>query len=86
VQLGLYISPVGFSSAEAAKIIPEKLRLLYYINPMAGVIDGFRWCFFGDKMPLYVNGLLVSLAVVIFFLLIGIRTFRRMEKSFSDLI
>lgn len=86
VQLGLYISPVGFSSLEAAKIIPEKLRLLYYLNPMAGVIDGFRWCFFGDKTPLYVNGILVSLAVLLFFLLIGIRTFRRMEKSFADLI
>lgn len=46
VQLGLYISPVGFSSDIASKIIPEKFRLLYYINPMAGVIDGFRWCFF----------------------------------------
>jgi lipopolysaccharide transport system permease protein len=86
VQLGLYISPVGFTSTEAAKIIPEKFRLLYYLNPMAGVIDGFRWCFFGEKTPMNLNGMLISLAVIIFFLLIGIRTFRKMEKSFADLI
>ena len=86
VQLGLYISPVGFSSDIASKIIPEKLRLLYYLNPMAGVIDGFRWCFFGDKTPIYWNGMFISLAVIIIFLLIGVRTFRKMEKNFADLI
>ena len=86
VQIGLYISPVAFTSVKAATIIPEKFRLLYYLNPMAGVIDGFRWCFFGDKTPIYWNGMFVSLAVVIIFLLIGIRTFRKMEKSFADLI
>lgn len=86
VQLGLYISPVGFLSAEASRIIPEKFRLLYYLNPMAGVIDGFRWCFFGDKTPPDWNGVLISLAVIIFFLFMGIRTFRKMEKSFADLI
>src|SRR6185436_828768 len=86
VQIGLYISPVGFTSDKASTIIPEKFRLLYYLNPMAGVIDGFRWCFFGDKTPIYWNGMFVSLAVIIFFLLIGIRTFRKMEKNFADLI
>ena len=86
VQLGLYISPVGFSSDIASKIIPEKFRLLYYLNPMAGVIDGFRWCFFGDKTPIYWSGMFVSLTVIVIFLLIGIRTFRKMEKSFADLI
>jgi len=86
IQLGLYISPVGFSSDVASKIIPEKFRLLYYLNPMAGVIDGFRWCFFGDKTPIYWSGMLVSLAVIIILLLIGVRTFRKMEKSFADLI
>jgi lipopolysaccharide transport system permease protein len=86
IQLGLYISPVGFSSDVASKIIPEKFRLLYYLNPMAGVIDGFRWCFFGDKTPIYWSGMLVSLVVIIVFLLIGVRTFRKMEKSFADLI
>jgi len=86
VQIGLYISPVAFTSDKASSIIPGNFRLLYYLNPMAGVIDGFRWCFFGDRMPLNWNGMLISLAVIIFFLLIGIRTFRKMEKSFADLI
>ena len=86
VQLGLYISPVGFTSDVASKIIPEKLRFLYYVNPMAGVIDGFRWSFFGDKFPPDWNGMAVSLGVTIFFVFIGIRTFRKMEKSFADMI
>ena len=86
VQIGLYLSPVGFPSDTAWKIIPEKFRLLYYLNPMAGIIDGFRWCFFGEKSPIYWNGMIVSISVIVFFLLIGIRTFRRMEKSFADLI
>ncbi|HEU5164399.1 MAG TPA: ABC transporter permease [Chitinophagaceae bacterium] len=86
VQIGLYLSPVGFTSEKASLIIPEKFRILYYLNPMAGVIDGFRWCFFGEKTPLNWNGMLISFAVIIFFLLIGIRTFRKMERSFADLI
>ena len=86
IQLGFYISPVGYTSDVAAKMIPENLRFLYYFNPMAGVIDGFRWCFFGEKFPMDWTGLLISVAVTIFFLFIGIRTFRRMEKSFADMI
>jgi len=86
VQIGLYLSPVGFLSEKAKEIIPEKFQILYYLNPMAGVIDGFRWCFFGDKTPIHWNGMFVSLAVIISFLLIGIRTFRKMEKNFADLI
>ncbi len=86
VQIGLYISPVAFTSSKAAEIIPGKFRLLYYLNPMAGIIDGFRWCFFGEKMPLYWSGMFLSLGVIIFFLLIGIRTFRKMEKNFADII
>ena len=86
VQIGLYLSPVGFTSDKASTIIPEKLRLLYYLNPMAGVIDGFRWCFFGNKTPIYWPGMLISLGIIVLFLLVGIRTFRKMEKSFADLI
>ena len=86
IQIGLYLSPVGFTSEKASTMIPEKFRMLYYLNPMAGVIDGFRWCFFGDKTPIYWAGMILSLAVIVIFLLIGIRTFRKMEKSFADLI
>ena len=53
VQLGLYVSPVGFSSS----IIPERWRLLYSLNPMVGVIDGFRWCLLGGESQLYLPGL-----------------------------
>jgi lipopolysaccharide transport system permease protein len=82
VQFGLYVSPVGFSSS----VIPEQWRLLYSLNPMVGVIDGFRWCILRGQSELYLPGLLVSLAMTAFFLWFGIRQFRKMEKSFADLI
>ena len=82
VQFGLYVSPVGFSSA----VVPESWRLLYSLNPMVGVIDGFRWCILGGQSQLYLPGLVLSLCVTAFFLWFGIRRFRKMEKSFADLI
>jgi len=82
VQFGLYISPVGFSS----NVIPEKWRLLYSLNPMVGVIDGFRWCVLGGKSPIYWPGFAISITIVTFFLWLGISSFRKMEKSFADLI
>lgn len=82
VQFGLYISPVGFSSA----IIPEKWRLLYSLNPVVGVIDGFRWCVLGGESRLYMPGFVVSIGIVAFLLWAGIRYFRRTEKSLADLI
>ena len=82
VQFGLYVSPVGFSSS----VIPENWRMLYSLNPMVGVIDGFRWCILGGQSQLYLPGLVLSTAVTIFFLWFGIRKFRKLEKSFADLI
>jgi lipopolysaccharide transport system permease protein len=82
VQLGLYVSPVGFSSS----IIPDRWRLAYSLNPMVGVIDGFRWCLLGGESRLYLPGLGLSFCVTGFFLWLGIRQFRKMEKSFADLI
>lgn len=82
VQLGLYISPVGFSSS----VIPPQWRLLYSLNPMVGVIDGFRWCILGDATALYWPGLWLSIGVTVFFLWFGIRQFRQTERSFADLI
>ncbi len=82
VQFGLYISPVGFSSS----VIPERWRLLYSINPVVGVIDGFRWCILGGQSQLYLPGFALSSAVVIGFLWFGIRQFRKMESTFADLV
>jgi lipopolysaccharide transport system permease protein len=82
VQFGLYVSPVGFSS----NVVPEQWRLLYSLNPMVGVIDGFRWCILGGQSELYAPGLAMSIGVTAFFLWFGIHRFRKMEKSFADLI
>ncbi len=82
VQFGLYVSPVGFSSA----VVPEEWRFWYSLNPIVGVIDGFRWCLLGGASPLYLPGFLVSLGVVAVFLWIGARYFRRTERTFADLI
>lgn len=82
VQFGLYISPVGFDSTH----IPEKWRLLYSLNPMVGVIDGFRWCFFGGKIDFYFPGFLSSLLFVFLLLFIGVRYFRATERTFADKI
>jgi lipopolysaccharide transport system permease protein len=82
VQIGLYVSPVGFSSS----VVPEQWRLLYSLNPLVGVIDGFRWCILGGQASFYLPGFLLSLGATALLLLLGIRTFRKMEKSFADLI
>ena len=82
VQLGLYVSPVGFSSS----IIPEQYRLIYCLNPMVSVIDGFRWSIIGKGVAIYWPGLFLSMCVTLFFLFLGIRKFRSMEKSFADMI
>ena len=82
VQFGLYVSPVGFSS----KVVPEQWRLLYSLNPMVGVIDGFRCCILGGESPIYLPGFLLSLAIITFLLWLGVSRFRKMEKTFADLI
>jgi lipopolysaccharide transport system permease protein len=82
LQFGLYVSPVGFSSV----VVPEKWRLLYSLNPMVGIIDGFRWCIMGGDSPIYLPGFVLSLLVIVFFLWLGIRVFRRTERGFADMI
>jgi len=82
VQFGLFVSPVGFSSS----IVPEKWRLLYSINPMVGVIDGFRWAIIGREALIYWPGFLLSLSLVVIILVTGIRYFRKTEKTFADVI
>lgn len=81
-QLGLYISPVGFSSA----IIPEQWRLLYSVNPMVGAIDGFRWALLGTSQPLYWPGLWMACAISLLLLVTGVSFFRHTERGFADII
>jgi lipopolysaccharide transport system permease protein len=82
VQFGLYVSPVAFNS----NIIPEKWRIIFSLNPMVGVIDGFRWCLLQGEQVLHWDSIALSCAVTLLFLWIGVRQFRRMEKSFADII
>ena len=82
LQFGLYVSPVGFSS----NVISPQWRLLYSLNPLVGVIDGFRWCILDGDSPLYLPGLATSACVATFFLWLGINQFRKMENYFADLI
>lgn len=82
VQIGLYVSPVGFTSA----IVPEQWRLLYSLNPMVGVIDGFRWAIMRGDSPLYWPGFILSLTLVTVILVTGIYYFRKTEKNFADVI
>ena len=82
VQFGLYISPVGFSST----IVPQEWRLVYSLNPMVGVIDGFRWAILGGDARIYLPGFLLSLGLVFGVLASGIWYFRRVERTFADVI
>ena len=82
VQFGLYVSPVGFSSS----IVPAKWQLLYSLNPMVGVIEGFRWAIIGKASAINPAGFWLSMAIVLLLLVTGIRQFRRMEKRFADVI
>ena len=82
IQFGLYISPVGFST----NIVPEQWRLLYSINPMVGVIDGFRWAILGGNANIYMPNFLLSIGLVFLLLWSGIWYFRKMERTFADVI
>ncbi len=82
VQMGLYVSPVGFATSK----VPEQWRLLYSMNPMVGVIDGFRWAILGGDHPIYLPGLFVSFALVVGLFVSGVWFFRRVERTFADVI
>ena len=80
VQFGLYISPVGFMSS----VVPEHWRVLYALNPMVGVIDGFRWAILGQSLNMAT--FLLSVGVSIGLFIFGLWYFRKTEKTFADLI
>jgi lipopolysaccharide transport system permease protein len=82
VQFGLYVSPIGYSSSQ----IPAEWRMWFSLNPVVGVIDGFRWCLLGGEAKLDLASLGISLATTAVLLWLGIRKFRLMERSFADII
>ena len=82
VQFGLYASPVGFSSS----VVPGKWRFLYSLNPMVGIIDGFRWAILGRGAVIYWPGFVVSIGLVITLLISSILYFRKTERTFADFI
>jgi lipopolysaccharide transport system permease protein len=82
VQFGLYVSPVGFASS----VVPEKWRLLYSLNPMVGVIDGFRWAILGGDARIYWPGFLLSSLLTLLILIGGVKYFRKTERIFADII
>jgi lipopolysaccharide transport system permease protein len=82
VQFGLYLSPVGFQSS----IVPVKFRLLYALNPMVGIIDGFRWSLLGARGGIYLPGVVIAVVDVILLIASGIWYFRKTERTFADVI
>jgi lipopolysaccharide transport system permease protein len=82
VQFGLYISPVGFSSS----VIPARWRLLYAINPVVGIIDGFRWSLLRGQGPIWPPSLFISIGITAVLCISGIWYFRKTERTFADVI
>ena len=82
LQLGIYVSPVGY----ATTLIPEKWRFLYSLNPLVGVIDGFRWSLLGQESHIYWPSLLISVVGSVLVLVTGLRYFRKSEAGFADVI
>jgi lipopolysaccharide transport system permease protein len=86
IQFGLYLCPVGFSSAVVREKLGDGLFLLYSLNPMVGIIDGFRWAILGNASSLYLPGFLISIILSVTVLGFGIYYFRKLERSFADII
>jgi lipopolysaccharide transport system permease protein len=82
VQFGLFVSPIAFSTTD----VPAQWRALYALNPMVGIIDGFRWSLLGGRVTLDSQSAAVSVAVTAAVLALGLWYFRRMEHSFADRI
>jgi lipopolysaccharide transport system permease protein len=82
VQFGLYISPVGFSS----NVVPDEWRFIFSLNPIVGIIDGFRWSILGGQGGIYLPGVFWSVAATAIVLWFGIRQFRKVERRLADLM
>lgn len=86
VQFGIFVTPVGFSSSLVRDKYGETIFMLYSLNPMVGVIDGFRWAISGGRSALFVPGLLASVGITLVLLITGAWYFRKMERTFADVI
>jgi lipopolysaccharide transport system permease protein len=86
VQVGLYICPVGFSSTVVREKFGDTAFLLYSLNPMVGVIDGFRWAILGHNYNIYLPGFCVSAVLALVLLIVGTSYFRKTERTFADII
>jgi len=82
IQIGLYLSPVGFSS----RIVPEHLQLIYALNPMVGIVEGFRWALLGERYGFELNSFLISLGMTIGIFLVGFNYFIHNERKFADIL
>ena len=82
VQFGLFVSPVAFTLEH----VPEQWRMLYALNPMVGIIEGFRWSILGSRAVLDPNAVALSILVTVSAVFIGVWYFRRMERNFADVI
>jgi lipopolysaccharide transport system permease protein len=81
IQFGLFISPVGFSST----VVPDQWRLVYSLNPLVGVIDGFRWAIIGN-VDMYWRGFALSVGIALALFIVGFKYFRATEREFADVI
>jgi lipopolysaccharide transport system permease protein len=86
VQLGLYVSPIAYSSSVVRQKFGDQLFMLYSLNPMVGVIDGFRWALLGGESTLFWPGVVTSVLLTALLLAIGLSYFRHTERQFADLI
>jgi lipopolysaccharide transport system permease protein len=86
VQFGMYVSPVAYSSAVVRAKLGETQFLLYSLNPLVGVIDGFRWAILGGHSQLHETGFTLSVVLSVLLLLIGVWHFRKTERVFADVI
>lgn len=82
VQFGLFITPIAFTTAN----VPERWRVWYSLNPLVGIVDGFRWSLLAGRTPLDAQALSLTVAITLLFVLLGVWYFRRMERSFADVI
>lgn len=87
VQVGMFVTPVGFESSRIyTNEVPEFLQTLYSLNPMVGVVDGFRWCILGDGIAMHWNMVAISGGFSLVLLVLGIWYFRRVESTFADIV